>query len=388
MLFFSIKQVLRLRQAIFGRREPHALACGVAAGFCWGLIPHGNLIAVVLLLVIFSLRVNHGMAALVALVTTLLAGKLDPVSHALGHRLLTAPGLADFWTVAWGMPMVPWTDLNNTVVLGSFVIATASLLPSYLLTYPIFRRLAPRGVTEPIAEEVALATRSGLVEGEGGDVPVVEPATASRWEANAAGDSVGRSDPDLASLGGTAAPGLVGQIAPWSPLVATEQWIDTRIEVVRLRPAAQTSAGPTESTVEVLADEAGAGRSDPQSEAAVENSRTIEITTERTMTTATITTITSTETTNMVADMPESGTVDQPMVVAEVAVGAAKPATGSPTDRPAVPPAAFRSDNRAVGDGRGREASSQPAVIRERPKTQTLNYLLRQLRDSNEGRAA
>jgi len=390
MLFFSVKQVLRLRQAIFGRREPHALACGVAAGFCWGLIPHGNLIAVALLLVIFSLRVNHGMAALVALVTTLLAGKLDPVSHALGYRLLTAPGLADFWTVAWGMPLVPWTDINNTVVLGSFVIAMASLLPSYLLAYPIFRHLAPRTASEPIVEEVVLATETGLVEDARFDVSTAKPAAATKLKANPAGDSVEESDSDPTSPDVTVAAGQVGHLPPWSPLVATEQWIDTRIEVVRLRPVSQAGLRPAELSVEVAANEADASDCDSQADTAIKSSETTEITTpgSTTMTAEPTTTIIGTAPTNAAAGMPEFRTGGQPPAAPEAAVGVASAAAGSPADRPAVPQESIRSDNRAGSEAKGRDALSQPAVIRERPKTQTLNYLLRQLRDSNEGRAA
>ncbi len=46
---------------------------------------------------------------------------LDPLFHAIGLELLQAPALRSFWTTLTNTPLVPYTNFNNTVVLGSFV---------------------------------------------------------------------------------------------------------------------------------------------------------------------------------------------------------------------------------------------------------------------------
>ena len=143
MVIFSLKLLNNLRKAIAGRRFPHQLAGGVALGVLLGVIPHGNLLALLVLLAVLSFRVNHAMMGLVAIAVSFGATRLDTYSHSVGEILLTHPAVNVFAQRAWTLPLMPWTDLNNTVVLGSFVIGVASVLPVFGLTLPIFRLIAP-----------------------------------------------------------------------------------------------------------------------------------------------------------------------------------------------------------------------------------------------------
>lgn len=149
MILWICKLVSTARRAIAGRRYPHQMAWGVAFGLLLGVIPHGNLLALLVLLVVLSLKINHAMAALTAVGTTFLATLLDPYSDQVGSYVLTHPKLQDSLASAWQLPLVPWTDLNNTVVMGSFLIGVAALVPVFALTYPLFRMLAPRNGIDP-----------------------------------------------------------------------------------------------------------------------------------------------------------------------------------------------------------------------------------------------
>ena len=149
MIFWIYKLISSARLAIAGRRYPHQLAWAVAFGLLLGVIPHGNLLAVGVLLVVLSLKINHAMAGLTAVVTTFLAVYLDPFSHQVGDFVLTHPGFRETATAACKLPLVPWTDLNNTVVMGSFLIGLTALVPTFAVTYPIFRMLAPKNVIGP-----------------------------------------------------------------------------------------------------------------------------------------------------------------------------------------------------------------------------------------------
>jgi uncharacterized protein (TIGR03546 family) len=120
------------------------MAWAVAFGLLLGVIPHGNLLALIVLLVVLSLKINHAMAGLTAVGATFLAAFLDPYSHEVGERVLTHPEFRNTLASAWRLPLVPWTDLNNTVVMGSFLIGLAGLAPVFAMTYPIFRRWAPK----------------------------------------------------------------------------------------------------------------------------------------------------------------------------------------------------------------------------------------------------
>jgi uncharacterized protein (TIGR03546 family) len=56
---------------------------------------------------------------------------LDPFFDAIGSRLLEAQSLRSLWTSWYNTPLMPYTNFNNTVVLGSVVGWLA-------LTVPIF----------------------------------------------------------------------------------------------------------------------------------------------------------------------------------------------------------------------------------------------------------
>src|SRR5213076_946198 len=60
---------------------------------------------------------------------------LDPVFDRIGHTLLVeTPALMPLWTALYNMPVVPLTNFNNTVVLGSLVCAVAFWSPLYFLS--------------------------------------------------------------------------------------------------------------------------------------------------------------------------------------------------------------------------------------------------------------
>ena len=144
MILWTIKLYGFVRKAIAGRRHPGQLAWAVAFGLLLGIVPHGNLLAIILLVVVLSLKLNHAMAMLTAVGASFVAMRLDPVSHAVGQYLHAQPKFSEMASKAWELPMMPWTDLNNTVVLGSLTIGLTALIPVFMVTYPLFRLFAPK----------------------------------------------------------------------------------------------------------------------------------------------------------------------------------------------------------------------------------------------------
>jgi uncharacterized protein (TIGR03546 family) len=56
---------------------------------------------------------------------------LDPVFHRIGESLLMAQSLRPLWTGWYNTPLVPYTNFNNTVVLGSVVGWLVLAVPIY-----------------------------------------------------------------------------------------------------------------------------------------------------------------------------------------------------------------------------------------------------------------
>jgi uncharacterized protein (TIGR03546 family) len=120
--------------------SPRQLALGVALGTMIGLIPKGNLIVVGLSIFMFAFRVNLGTSLLMIFSVTALSAWIDPLTHAIGHRILAHPVWANRWSDFFDTPLVPWTSLNNTVVLGGFVLGCGLFYPLYHISNQIFHR--------------------------------------------------------------------------------------------------------------------------------------------------------------------------------------------------------------------------------------------------------
>jgi len=254
MLVFFVKQLLSLKQAILGRREPHQLAWGLALGLLLGIVPHGNLLAFAILLFIMSVGVNHGMVAVTAVITSMLASRLDSQTHAVGNYLLTHPDFSPVLASAWQLPVVPWTDINNTVVMGSLAVGLAFVVPAYLFTYPIFHWLAPEpidvptDVLPPPSTEAAVnnATQTlKLHSVDDSDDRIAADDIAVSGEVLAASDVDAKASAPiflpLTNAETIAIDAAFGQAAEAEEL-AKRTIVDTRIEVVRMYPLGQSAS--------------------------------------------------------------------------------------------------------------------------------------------------
>lgn len=234
MILWIIKQLLSLHQAVMGRARPSELAWGLAIGVGIGLIPKGNLVSLMLIGLLVSLRVNHGIAALAAVGCSFLAGRLDPWTHELGVVVLGAEQVRTFLERVWNWPLMPWTDLNNTVVMGSTLLATAALLPTYAVSLPLFRWLAPR-----------------IEQGAGiGDPPPAEAASLAVVERS----STAAEAPQAIEHAGTGAAALAAAASPLGDsgdepiaalLVPPEIQQETHIDIIRFKTPANEADRPT-----------------------------------------------------------------------------------------------------------------------------------------------
>ena len=144
MLGFCLRPIRFLAQCFTQADSPRQMALGFALGILVGLVPKGNLTAVALMTLVGLLRVNLAAATLAAFAFSWAAVLTDPLAHRIGTWLLHADPLVPIWTGLYNLPVVPWTRFNNTVVLGSVVVGLLLLVPTYLVTEPLFERYMPR----------------------------------------------------------------------------------------------------------------------------------------------------------------------------------------------------------------------------------------------------
>ncbi len=112
--------------------SPAQVGWGFALGSIPGLTPLWALHNLFVLLLICILNVNITAALLGWGLFSLFAWLFDPFFDVLGYQVLTnIPFLQPFWTWLYNVPIAPLTRFNNTVVMGSLVVAVLALVPNY-----------------------------------------------------------------------------------------------------------------------------------------------------------------------------------------------------------------------------------------------------------------
>jgi len=120
MLAF-LKLLQSIIKTLHSEGTPGQVAAGIALGSVLGLTPLMNLHNLLIFSLVVILNVSFGGAMLGWALFVPLGFILDPLFHRIGFALLEAPGLRPLWTAWYNTPLVPYTNFNNTVVLGSVV---------------------------------------------------------------------------------------------------------------------------------------------------------------------------------------------------------------------------------------------------------------------------
>ena len=120
-MFALLKLIQSLFKALHSEGTPGQVAAGMALGAALGLTPLMNVHNLVVFSLILLLNVSFGGGMLGWALFVPLGFLLDPLFHAIGAGLLEAPSLRPIWTDWYNTPLVPYTNFNNTVVLGSVI---------------------------------------------------------------------------------------------------------------------------------------------------------------------------------------------------------------------------------------------------------------------------
>lgn len=129
-----VKLLQSLFQTLHSEGSPRQVAAGVMLGAGIGLTPLLSAHNLVLFAAIVLLNVSFGGGMLGMALFTPLGFLLDPLFDRVGLALLGVPGLRGLWTGWYNIPLVPYTNFNNSVTLGSFVVWLAAAVPIYLLS--------------------------------------------------------------------------------------------------------------------------------------------------------------------------------------------------------------------------------------------------------------
>ena len=127
-----LKLLQSLIKTLHSDGTPGQVAAGMALGAVLGLTPLMNVHNLVILALILVLNVSFGGALLGWALFAPFGFLLDPVFDRVGRQLLLeTPVLQPMWTSWFNAPVIPYTNFNNSIVLGSFIVWLALSLPIF-----------------------------------------------------------------------------------------------------------------------------------------------------------------------------------------------------------------------------------------------------------------
>ena len=141
-----LKLIQSIIKTLHSAGTPGQVAAGVALGSALGLTPLMNVHNLVIFSFLVLLNVSFGGGMLGWMLFVPVGFLLDPLFHVVGLRLLEEPSLRPLWTSWTNTPLLPFTNFNNSVVLGSFVSWVVLAVPIFFAArYAVARYRATVG---------------------------------------------------------------------------------------------------------------------------------------------------------------------------------------------------------------------------------------------------
>lgn len=118
-----LKQIFAFFKLLNSETGTNQIAAGVACGMILGFTPAFSLQTILVLICLFLFRIQIGAAFLAAFFFKFAAFAFDPLFDQVGAWALSLESLKGLYTAMFNMPIVPYTRFNNTIVMGSAIVA-------------------------------------------------------------------------------------------------------------------------------------------------------------------------------------------------------------------------------------------------------------------------
>ncbi len=129
--------IAKLLRVLNSETEPSQIAFGLCLALIPGLTPLFSLHNIVVLFLVLVLRVNLSMFLMGFALFSGFAYLIDPLASKLGLAALTASPLEGLWTTLYNTDLGRLEAFNNTITMGSGLIAIILFVPLYYLAVRI-----------------------------------------------------------------------------------------------------------------------------------------------------------------------------------------------------------------------------------------------------------
>jgi uncharacterized protein (TIGR03546 family) len=128
-----LKQIFAFFKLLNSDTGTNQLAAGLACGVILGFSPIISLQALIILFCCFFFRIQMGAAFLSAFFFKFIAYMFDPLTDRLGQSILENQNLRPIFVSLYNMPIVPLTRFNQSIVMGSGLLAFLLVIPLYFV---------------------------------------------------------------------------------------------------------------------------------------------------------------------------------------------------------------------------------------------------------------
>lgn len=118
---------------------PWQISAGFIFGMILGLTPLFSFSNLIVLLLLLVLRINLTAALLSLVLFSGIGYLLDPIMESLGASLLAHPSLLTFWSGLYQIDFWRLIQFNNTLQLGSTLLALCLALPLFFISNYLIR---------------------------------------------------------------------------------------------------------------------------------------------------------------------------------------------------------------------------------------------------------
>lgn len=131
-MFLIVKTIHSILKLLNSETAPSQLAAGIAFGAIVGLTPLMSLHNLFIFLIVCLFRVNFSMFFVSLGLFSFIGWACDPLWDRLGYALLVQLKVArPLWIYLSTGPLLPYFRFNNTIVIGSFVVALLIFVPVF-----------------------------------------------------------------------------------------------------------------------------------------------------------------------------------------------------------------------------------------------------------------
>lgn len=132
-----LKQLFQFLKLLNSDTGTNQISSGLALGLFLGFAPFLSLQTFLVLLLVFIFRIQLGAAFISAFFFKFIAYILDPAADQLGRTVLESEALRPLFVTMYNVPLLPLTRFNNSIVMGSMVIALILVIPAFF----VFKKL-------------------------------------------------------------------------------------------------------------------------------------------------------------------------------------------------------------------------------------------------------